>query len=257
MFAANLPFCKALYAAYVRGERYTRHHSFSVGMEPNGSPAGGYVYGGGFSSGFEAFLQSSSFSDVTIVTPDGREHRLHALLLARSSEFFSKALTADFVESKTRTIHLEIDKGLAHFPTVIRYFYSDIAAINGTNVLPLLSLARQLLVASLESYCTAFLQQHLNKRSCLAFLRDAVKHSLSDVASNCVAIFAKSFPLLYDADTSGLPPSIILKLLDHADLQVNCELQVRAARVFYLRLHLTTYALTYDSYCPYCRCCVL
>lgn len=163
---------------------------------------------------------------MTVVTSDNTEWRLHSVLLANRSEFFYKALTADFAEKRTRRIELGFDIPLEAWPVLIDYFYSDTIVISESNVIGLLALARQLLVTTVDGYCMDFIHQKLNIDNCFQYLRESVKYSIHDLQRDCVKLAAKGFHFLYATDTSGLPPSAILDILKSEELVVDCEVQV-------------------------------
>ncbi|GLC36468.1 hypothetical protein PLESTB_000151500 [Pleodorina starrii] len=164
------------------------------------------------------------------------EYRLHGLLLARHSAFFAAALgQAHFADSAARRIRLTLDPAAAPaWPTLVEYFYSDRVRLDDCNALPLLALARQLLVPELDAYCTDYVCGRLGAANCLDHLRAAVRFALHDLHSECVALAAQGFPLLYGGDLCGLPPASLLEILTHPLLQVHCELQVVEAVTRYL-----------------------
>ncbi|GFR52649.1 hypothetical protein Agub_g15241, partial [Astrephomene gubernaculifera] len=163
-------------------------------------------YGSGFSSGFLRFLDTGELADVVVhvvadangtsptppstspslslpptttssypssYDPSGQDYHLHSLILSRQSAFFAAALNqTTFADSASRRIRLVLDPAAAPaWPSLIRYFYSDRILLNDANALPLLALARQLLVSELDSYCTAFVRERMCAANCLEHLR--------------------------------------------------------------------------------------
>ncbi|PNW78107.1 hypothetical protein CHLRE_10g464450v5 [Chlamydomonas reinhardtii] len=227
-----------------------------------------HEYGSRFASGFLRYLESGDLADVVVVvesegpeqpqhtgagaTTSGSspsvqawehqaactgEYRLHGLLLAHHSAFFAAALGQDhFADSAARRIRLSLDAAVApHWPALVRYFYTDTVALSDTCALPLLALARQLLVPALDAACADYVRRRLCGGNCLEHLRAAVRFALHDLHAECVALAAQAFPLLYASpDLCGLPPASLLELLTAPGLQVHCELQVVEAVVRYL-----------------------
>jgi hypothetical protein len=66
------------------------------------------TYGDRFKDGFAGFQQSGLFADVTVHTASG-EWQLHSILLATRSEFFYRALSGEFTESKSKVIELHLE----------------------------------------------------------------------------------------------------------------------------------------------------
>jgi hypothetical protein len=46
-------------------------------------------------------------------------------------------------------------------------------------------------VSSVDAYCLDFIGQHLNTSNCIRYLRKAVKHNISDIQQQCVALAAQ------------------------------------------------------------------
>ncbi|KAG2449309.1 hypothetical protein HYH02_005465 [Chlamydomonas schloesseri] len=186
--------------------------------------------GSGGTGGSSSSSSSSSSSNCS-------QYRLHGLLLAHHSAFFAAALGQQhFADSAARRIRLSLDRDVAsHWPHLVRYFYTDRVVLDDRCALPLLALARQLLVPELDAACADYVRRRLCGGNCLAHLRAAVRFALHDLHAECVALAAQAFPLLYASpDLCGLPPASLLELLTAPGLQVHCELQVAEAVVRYL-----------------------
>ncbi len=127
-------------------------------------------------------------------SPQGQTFHLHGLLLARHSAFFAAALgQAHFADSAARRIVLRLDPAtLPAWPALLHYLYTDRVLLDGANVLPLLALARQLLVPELDGYCLDYVGGRLRPGNCLAHLRAAVRFSLHDLHATCVELAARS-----------------------------------------------------------------
>ncbi|GIM11164.1 hypothetical protein Vretimale_14707 [Volvox reticuliferus] len=187
-------------------------------------------------SSFSPFTSNSNSNSSHANLISLGEYRLHSLLLARASAFFSVALTqADFADSAARRIRLTLDPAAAPaWPTLVDFFYTDRVRLDGVNVLPLLALARQLLVSELDAYCTDYVSGHLHAGNCLAHLRASVRFTFHDLHAECTALAAQNFPVLCGSDLSGLPPASLLEILTHPALLIHCELQVVEAITRYL-----------------------
>ena len=150
------------------------------------------TYGNGYKDGFAGFKASGAFADVTVVCGDGTEYELHGILLANRSEFFLKALTSDFVEGRSRRIQLNFQPFDAHvWEQLVGFFYTDKIHLDGSNVLPLLALARQLMVNSVDGFCLSYVRERLQTDNCLHYLREAVRYGLYDLQKDCIALCAQ------------------------------------------------------------------
>lgn len=150
----------------------------------------GKTYGEGFAPGFAKFKASKDFADVKVVISQG-EVWLHSLLLANRSEFFHRALAGGFTESRTKIIELHLDKLAEVWPMLVDYFYTDLITVTEDNVLAVMALSRQLLVASVDGYCCNFINERLNVSNCISYLRQAVKYNIDNVQKDCIALAAK------------------------------------------------------------------
>jgi hypothetical protein len=104
------------------------------------------TFGLAFKDGFSAFRESGEHSDVTVITRDGTEYELHAIMLARSSEFMRAALAGGYQEASTRRIKLNFEFTPHNFELLLSYFYTDRITLDDGNVIAMLALARQLMV---------------------------------------------------------------------------------------------------------------
>lgn len=148
------------------------------------------TYGLGFKDGFARFREGA-FADVTVVTSNGKEYELHGLLLANRSEFFLKALTSDFAEARLKRIQLQFEFEADVWEQLVSYFYSDKLHLDDNNVMAMLSLARQLMVHSVDSYCLSFVRERLSCENCLSYLREAVRYGIFDLQKDCIALCAQ------------------------------------------------------------------
>jgi hypothetical protein len=148
------------------------------------------TYGLGFKDGFARFREGA-FADVTVITSDGKEYELHSLLLANRSEFFLKALTSDFAEARLKRIQVQFEFEARVWEQLVSYFYSDKLHLDDDNVMAMLSLSRQLMVHSVDSYCLSFVRERLACDNCLSYLREAVTYGIFDLQKDCVALCAQ------------------------------------------------------------------
>lgn len=109
-------------------------------------------YGGGFAAGFASFRASGEFSDICVVF-HGQEHHLHSLILGYHSEFFRRAFSSGMRESTQRRLELSVEDPLHLLPHVMAYFYEGHVLLTDKTCFGMLAIARQLMVAKLETYC--------------------------------------------------------------------------------------------------------
>ncbi|KAK9820583.1 hypothetical protein WJX72_011925 [[Myrmecia] bisecta] len=121
------------------------------------------------------------------------------------------------------------------WPVLCDFFYKDFVEVTVDNAYGLLALSRQLLVSKLEQYCRSFIAEQLSPANCVANLFEAVRFDDEGVQQDCIALVAAGFQHTYAHTTSGLPPQVMLDILQHPGLAVQCEAQVLEFVVSYVK----------------------
>jgi len=199
-------------------------------------------YGGRFSNGFASWLQSQDLADTTVVC-NGKEYRAHMLLLANASEFFRAAFTAKFREAEERRITLGFDDPAGVWPSMLAYFYTDEITLTDDTVLPLLAMSRELMVKHIEDYCADYAQNSLEASNAIQYLNQAVQFNCDAFRESCVALVAEGFPQSFAKPTDGLPPEVVLEVLQHPGLVVQTEEQALVFVLTYVKRHALHAAL--------------
>lgn len=109
----------------------------------------------GHCEALEACRRDEIARDVVVQVNDHPLH-LHSQLLGCYSEFFNAAFsnTWDFIEARKKMMDLQLDPIAASaWPLLLKYMYQNILEVSDKSVLPLLALARQLIIPDLEQYC--------------------------------------------------------------------------------------------------------
>ena len=135
-------------------------------------------------------FQNELLSDVKLVVPvsnDQSESRKiipsHKFVLAISSPVFyamfygQMAETTDFVELP--------DCDYESLLELFRYLYSDEVKLTGSNVMPVLYLAKKYMVPSLADKCTEYLRVHLGATNVFSILPYAQKFEVKDLEDQC------------------------------------------------------------------------
>jgi hypothetical protein len=146
--------------------------------------AASQTFGHAFKDGFSAYRDSGAFSDVTVITRDGAEYQLHAIILARGSEFMRAALSGEYREASTRRIQLQFDFERHVWEQLLSFLYTDRITLDDGCVIGMLALARQLMVRARAgprpqaSLCSGAaldhtLASHPRRRRCTASTRTA------------------------------------------------------------------------------------
>lgn len=130
----------------------------------------------------------AALSDVTIHV-EGRQFKLHRIILAARSEYFRTMFTGPFAESSARDIALD-DMDAASFVEIVRHIYTDALpseeALRRGLVLPLLRHSQALGLPRLSRVCQRFLEAHLRPDSACASLETADALGLVPLRRACM-----------------------------------------------------------------------
>mmetsp|Transcript_1771 Transcript_1771/g.5488 ORF Transcript_1771/g.5488 Transcript_1771/m.5488 type:complete len:711 (-) Transcript_1771:2253-4385(-) len=194
---------------------------------------------GKFTKGFLRSLESGEFSDLTLVTADGRRHAVHRLVLARSSAFFAGLLGSDFAEKDRRCIQLNFPDPEHVFDSVLRFMYGAEVKLTPENAVPLLAAADQFLIEPLRNQAHAYIESNLAWENVLLVLRKASQFEgcADDVVRCCVDVIARNFAQLFGQDLSFLPLRVFRDVLSHRFLAVKNEHELYQAICSYISCH--------------------
>ncbi|EGC35433.1 hypothetical protein DICPUDRAFT_16127, partial [Dictyostelium purpureum] len=211
-----------------------------------------------FNGGFKSLINFKKYTDVKLIC-NSIEYPTHRIILANSSEFFSRLLLSNFKESQQNIIELRQPDPFNVFPAVLDFMYDGIIYLSPENVIPLLAMSDHYLIRDLQNLCTQFLDQNLHRENVLTILKYSIEFHFETITERCITIIAKNFTFVCEqlinknkpcnnnnnnnknnnnnnnlsdnnsnnnliyCDFSFLPPSIFYKILDHSYLVVKSE----------------------------------
>lgn len=147
------------------------------------------------------------------------------MVLAFSSEFFEAMLLSEFQETHTAVIDLRNTYDPSDiFPEVMKILYSGRIEITRATAVPLLAMSDVLLIPSIQAKCNEYIAMHLNKKTALEFLLQAIELHQERLANLCVKVLACNFiHICDDTDFSGLDLETFVQLICHERLAVKSE----------------------------------
>eukprot|EP01112_Ceratiomyxa_fruticulosa_P017491 TRINITY_DN545_c0_g1_i1.p1 TRINITY_DN545_c0_g1~~TRINITY_DN545_c0_g1_i1.p1 ORF type:complete len:536 (-),score=85.54 TRINITY_DN545_c0_g1_i1:62-1669(-) len=190
-----------------------------------------------FAKGFLKYSKNGKFSDVILRCEDGNTYPAHRLILAYSSEFFSRLLLSDFKESTQSLIDLKYPDPENVFPLVLSFMYEGRIVITLENVIPLLAMADHYLIKDLRDLCSQFLTHNITRDNALAILRSAMGFHFENIIDKCITVIAKNFPHISDSDYQFMPPTLFLQLLYNPFLVVKNEFALYKLVCSYIEAH--------------------
>ena len=113
----------------------------------------------------------------------------HKFVLSISSPVFEAMFYGELAESKD-SIELP-DCEYESLLELFRYMYSDEVNLSGSNVMPVLYLAKKYIVPSLANECTEYLQNNLDPSNVFSILPSAQKYEEKNLADQCWEVIDK------------------------------------------------------------------
>lgn len=134
---------------------------------------------------FKMLFNTKEFSDVTLISRDGKKFRAHKMILSSESEFFNTVFTCNFKDSNNAEYNLnEIDsRTLEH---VLHHIYG---IQNEWNELPndttilcdIIRVANYLMLSRLQFQGNHKLVSLLNKENCFQIFQFCVEYEMADL----------------------------------------------------------------------------
>ncbi|GBN42315.1 Kelch-like protein 17 [Araneus ventricosus] len=181
-----------------------------------------------FNSGYWEGMQE--ITDGTLQTDDGKNFRIHRVVLSQSSSYF-RALFSFHLNQETVVIPC-IDSEL--FEIILIYIYTNKIALDEKNVYDLLMVLDYLLLDDLLKSCEAFAIQNMTSTNCLSLLTVASDCNRSAVFEKCYRYVLVHFEDILEASNGEfeiLPLNILNQLLESNSLNVISEISVWKAIV--------------------------
>eukprot|EP01114_Cavostelium_apophysatum_P000023 TRINITY_DN10026_c0_g1_i1.p1 TRINITY_DN10026_c0_g1~~TRINITY_DN10026_c0_g1_i1.p1 ORF type:complete len:446 (-),score=70.30 TRINITY_DN10026_c0_g1_i1:46-1383(-) len=191
-----------------------------------------------FHRGFREYLVNGKYSDLTLVSQHNERFRVHRLILAHSSEYFSRLLLGEFRERHQTSVELKYPDPDNVFPIALQFMYSGEAPISTENSIPLLAIADHYLIPELRAYCKQFIMKNINRSNALSGLKKAVEIQSFEIIEFCSSVISKGFDKIPNqpADYAYLPFSVFKNILCHPYLAVKGEFGLFECIVEYVEI---------------------
>ena len=147
--------------------------------------------------------------DVTLKVGES-EINAHKNILSASSQYFSSLFCGSYRDSLDSKVDLSaVTTDSETIEAVINFIYIGEIEINEQNVGVIVKLATYFVVEQLLKFCCQFLQETLNKDTCLRYYILSYNHGLSDVEDKSAAVLKSRIHdyLIYTDDMLDLKPT--------------------------------------------------
>ena len=146
--------------------------------------------------------------DVTLKVGES-EINAHKNILSASSQYFSSLFCGSYRDSLDSKVDLSaVTTDSETIEAVINFIYIGEIEINEQNVGVIVKLATYFVVEQLLKFCSQFLQETLNKDTCLRYYILSYNHGLADVEDKSAAVLKSRIHdhLIYTDDMLDLKP---------------------------------------------------
>ncbi|XP_066019138.1 kelch-like protein 5 [Pocillopora verrucosa] len=122
----------------------------------------------------------------TIIRAQGQDFPAHKCVLSAASPYFRGMFSNDLKEKESNLVELQDIKS-STLSDVLRYIYTGRARIDSSNAKDLVMTADYLIIPSLKTRATLFLEGTLNASNCLAFESFASRYNCESLKKAAVA----------------------------------------------------------------------
>ncbi|KAG2499749.1 hypothetical protein HYH03_002681 [Edaphochlamys debaryana] len=162
--------------------------------------------------GLARFYNHPTFSDLTVVGPDGSRIRCHQLILSACSRRFSEMLEPGHLTGEELPVRGVDALGLHR---VIRFFYTGECDLDPGVVLPVYDASHRLDVPGLAAACEVYSQKVLGPGTACSLLEQALRFSMAEYAESCSRIIRNSFDSVVQTDDFlGVGLGTLMRLLE-------------------------------------------
>ena len=186
----------------------------------------------------KAMQKNNQLCDISIKVGDMTFHA-HRVILAATSEYFTTMFTSGFQESMEREI--EISGNPEAFKVLLEYLYTEDLNLPKTPVLAMevMKLAHYLQLDYVFKRCQTILCHVVSTASSgdpctfvsevVQILRETDVYGLTELKKACKVCLAKNVKHLKSSEMclSDMTYDLMAEVLDHKDLEVGCEKEVR------------------------------
>ena len=178
--------------------------------------------------------ERNSLCDTTI-RAQGQDFPAHKCVLSAASPYFRTMFTSRLQENESDLVELQEAKSTT-ISDVLKFIYTGEASIDSSNAQDLLMIADYLIIPSLKSKASDFLECSLNASNCLALESLASQYNCKSLKQAAVAFKFKNFVAVAKSeDFRALDSEIIKELICKDEINVSDEEGVFQAVVAWVK----------------------
>jgi len=178
--------------------------------------------------------ETNILCDTTIRT-QGQDFPAHKCVLSAASPYFRTKFTSRLQENESNLVELQEEKS-ATIGDVLRFIYTGKASIDSSNAQDLLMIADYLIIQSLKSKASDFLQSSVDASNCLALESLASRYNCESLKQAAVACKFENFVAVVKSEEfRALDIENIKELICKDEINVSDEEEVYQAVIAWVK----------------------
>ena len=144
-----------------------------------------------FTEIFDNIQQNQQFFDVTLKV-DGKEFPCHRIILAASSNYFTKMFFSNFKEANASVVELF---GIPHqvFDELYKYIYTGEICLSKNNIFQLYDISDMYMFDKIREQCLKYIQKNINLSNCVDCWCFGFQRNLTDLTKKCTSMISNNF----------------------------------------------------------------
>ena len=180
-------------------------------------------------------LRETNILCDTTIRAQGQDFPAHRCVLSASSPYFLAKFTSQLQENESNIVELQEAKSTT-ISDVLKFIYTGEASIDCSNAQDLLMIADYLIIPSLKSKASVFLESSLNASNCLALESLASRYNCESLKQTAVAFEFENFVAVAKSeDFKALDAENIKELICKDEINVSDEEEVYQAVIAWVK----------------------
>ena len=180
-------------------------------------------------------LRETNILCDTAIRAEGQEFPAHKCVLSAASPYFRAKFTSQLQENESNLVELQEVKSTT-IGDVLKFVYTGEASIDSSNAQDLLMIADYLIIPSLKSKASVFLESSLNVSNCLTLESFASRYNCESLKQAAVAFKIENFVAVAKSkDFRALDAENIKELICKDELNVSDEEEVYQAVIAWVK----------------------
>ena len=180
-------------------------------------------------------LRETNILCDTTVRAQGQDFPAHKCVLSAASPYFRAKFTSQLQENESNLVELSEEKSTT-ISDVLKFIYTGKASIDSSNAQDLLMIADYLIIPSLKSKASNFLESSLNASNCLALESLASRYNCESLKQAAVAFKLENFVAVAKSeDFRALDSKDVKELISKDAINVSDEEEVYQAVIAWVK----------------------